>query len=290
MRAEERRIRKLQEQGKLGRREADQMVETLDELAHRSRAARGRAARYRLDLSPVGVLEARFLVGELSAAELRAGFRRVALATGLAFVVGCGLTTIALGLLSDLAGTHRKHVNEFGSFAVAYWGMMGVAFAGSYYRQLAASTRRLSKLRRELDIARPELPFPREGRCAACGSTQLQLPWVRALFTAGWVTMPWLVIQELFLGQRLPKRFRRCESCRAIHVVCPSCGLGVESLHWRAAGARPGSQGAPCAHCGAAIPCWRNGWALLLELPGRWIGRRRDERASASPTREGRLR
>lgn len=268
MRAEEQRVRKLQSEGRITRREADQIVAALGTLENRSASARSRATRYRLDLTALGVLKARFLVGEITRAELNQGIGRIAVTTGL--TIACTLVLFMILLyLFDLGGSPDETWAEQVRFALFYGSVMGLATGVSTRSHLRAQVLGLWRLRRKVDIAQPKLVKRARGRCPSCGSQKRQPAWLKAGVSAGWVLMPWLAINELYLGQRLPRRHERCMPCGAIYVACSRCDASVENLDWNACKPFWSSAGMRCEPCGARIPCWRNVFALAIQWPAR---------------------
>jgi hypothetical protein len=146
--------------------------------------------------------------------------------------------------------------------------------------------------------------------CPACGGRAFTVwAWPHPV-VVHWCLNPGLVLIELLLGLRIPKRTLICETCCGpfagrTYFPCPSCGAMHANMtymerlltrHWL---------GWVCPACGEPIPCLWNAWSLLVlaatspvwYLPVRWLRprwiaseRRRMAEAEASPAWLNRLR
>lgn len=86
-----------------------------------------------------------------------------------------------------------------------------------------------------------------------------------------WIINPGLAINELFLGQRVPKiMLIQKDSTKTLpeksFVPCPHCGTIHPSLEWSSQNktALANWFGLYCNHCGKVIPCLRNLTSLII--------------------------
>ena len=106
-------------------------------------------------------------------------------------------------------------------------------------------------------------------RCPKCEGNnfkRLQLPHPLILH---WILNPGLLINEVVLGQRLPKVQLICKDCEGTaldrsYVPCPSCN----TMHWGRLWSRKRAfgnwRGVACPACGRAIPCLWNVFSLIV--------------------------
>jgi uncharacterized protein (TIGR02996 family) len=132
----------------------------------------------------------------------------------------------------------------------------------------------------ELSLALVELPAAREAlqeralgisrrhpvrfACPGCeGKTALRMD-ARNPAVLHWVVNPGLAINELVLGQRIPKVMHLCKTCWVASVRCVACRrfLTLKRLY----GEREGSMWVrlPCPDCSADIRLVRNWFAKLI--------------------------
>lgn len=97
-----------------------------------------------------------------------------------------------------------------------------------------------------------------------------------------WVLNPGLMVNELVLGQRIPKITYFCARCgsettyiRYFH--CPGCNQFHEEAIWTGANGFGHWLGVICPDCGSEIPCLVNiaSWIVLARLsPINWVVRK----------------
>ena len=92
-----------------------------------------------------------------------------------------------------------------------------------------------------------------------------------------WILNPGLVVNELILGQRIPKLTFVCKSCQLPYaernlVPCPSCNTLHDSRAWLGRNGFGNWLGLICPSCSARIPCLWNltSIAVLLVLFPVW--------------------
>jgi hypothetical protein len=97
-----------------------------------------------------------------------------------------------------------------------------------------------------------------------------------------WVLNPGLIVNELILGQRIPKITYYCKQCGSDttyvrYYQCPSCDHFHEEAIWTGANGFGHWLGMICPDCGTEIPCLLNiaSWIVLARLsPINWTLRR----------------
>ena len=106
-------------------------------------------------------------------------------------------------------------------------------------------------------------------KCPKCGGSNFKswkLTNPNSLF---WILFPVTVINEIVLGQRLPKVHLICKDCEVAipertYIPCPSCRtMHFQRHRWGIAGCLKW-RGLSCPSCGDAIPCFRNVFSLLV--------------------------
>jgi hypothetical protein len=102
-----------------------------------------------------------------------------------------------------------------------------------------------------------------------------------------WLVNPGLAINELLLGQRIPKDMVACRSChnywaRRTFVHCPWCGTYSEFAIWSGGHGFGHWLGIVCPECGQRVPTLDNliTWAVTagVVLAYRILGRPFEER------------
>lgn len=97
-----------------------------------------------------------------------------------------------------------------------------------------------------------------------------------------WVINPGLAVNELILGQRLPKQMFICQSCpdplgMRTFVHCTGCGTYSGSMIWSRGNGFGHWLGLVCPECGRRVPMLANGviWAISagVGLAYRVLGR-----------------
>lgn len=93
----------------------------------------------------------------------------------------------------------------------------------------------------------------------------------KSIYMLHWIINPGLAINELFLGQRVPKiMLIQKDSTKTLpeksFVPCPHCGTIHPSLEWSSQNktALANWFGLYCNHCGKVIPCLRNLTSLII--------------------------
>src|SRR5262249_16446370 len=105
--------------------------------------------------------------------------------------------------------------------------------------------------------------------CPACHADRAFRWDVRNPVVLHWVLNPGLAVNELLLGQRIPKVMLLCRKCLTSAVRCEACrwlipqeGFGERALgNWAGYG---------CAECESRIPMLRNLLAGMVVGLGKW--------------------
>jgi hypothetical protein len=113
-------------------------------------------------------------------------------------------------------------------------------------------------------------------RCCGTRYTVWKLPNPLILH---WVINPGLAVNELILGQRLPRDLFICKSCPKplawrSYVFCPSCGIYSASMIWSGWNGFGHWLGIICPECGRRVPTLSNAitWVILKVLAGAYRG------------------
>lgn len=159
----------------------------------------------------------------------------------------------------------------------------GLLFGYLMYRfLLAPGARRLIQLRTEVGAPIDLMIEPRVGQCPTCGAEEAQLFTWKHWINLHWALNPGLVINELLLGQRIPRNMQRCKQCETWYVDCSSCDGSIDTAKWSRREAFFRWGGLTCPDCDGPIPCQRNALAWIIELPFRPFFPRRP--SSRKPT------
>ena len=117
--------------------------------------------------------------------------------------------------------------------------------------------------------------------CPVCQSTEFSTWAFPHPLIVHWVLNPGLVVNELILGQRIPKITYFCKVCGSDttyvrYYHCPDCGRFHEEAIWTGSNGFGHWLGVICPDCGGEIPCVLNvaSWVILARLsPINWIMR-----------------
>lgn len=112
--------------------------------------------------------------------------------------------------------------------------------------------------------------------CPACGGTDCSRWKATHPLLLHWVLNPGLAVNELVLGQRLPRTVYTCTACPRAHAPrqytrCPVCRRFQPLAHWGETGGH--WAGWFCPECGTAIPLLRNAVAGAAVGVGRLAAR-----------------
>ncbi len=118
-----------------------------------------------------------------------------------------------------------------------------------------------------------------EFRCPQCEGAKSSRWALPNPLLVHWILNPGLALNELLLGQRVPRETHFCESCpgpkaQRAYVGCPHCGTWHAGALWSQRRAFGHWLGYVCPRCGQGIPCLRNVFAallLLLTSPVWWL-------------------
>jgi uncharacterized protein (TIGR02996 family) len=97
--------------------------------------------------------------------------------------------------------------------------------------------------------------------CPACHGDSSYRWDVKNPMVLHWVLNPGLAVNELLLGQRVPKVLLFCRACRTATIRCPVCRRHLNSEFVAPFGNWAGIH---CPECGSAIPTLRNALAGLV--------------------------
>ena len=115
---------------------------------------------------------------------------------------------------------------------------------------------------------------PTPYRCPRCGGRE---PREQSLWSAvmlHWWLNPGLAVNELLMGQRLPRRVLLCARCQPSSFVgheqglvpCPSCGKLHPGALWSGSAAFGNWLGYACPDCEGRIPCLWNATSYLVVI------------------------
>jgi hypothetical protein len=115
--------------------------------------------------------------------------------------------------------------------------------------------------------------------CPRCGGQAHSVRSLRHPVHLHWVLNPGLAVNELILGQRVPRKIFFCQSCpgpaaQRGYVYCPGCGAFHSALIWSGRNAFGHWLGAVCPDCRCRIPSVLNitSWLVLSKLsPVCWL-------------------
>lgn len=110
-----------------------------------------------------------------------------------------------------------------------------------------------------------------EVACPKCHSAYLKRTQLPNCSLLHWVLNPGLAVNELILGQRIPKLTFECRSCQLPYaernfIPCPSCNTLHDSRVWTGRNGIGNWLGLICPTCSARIPCLWNLTSLLILL------------------------
>jgi hypothetical protein len=116
-------------------------------------------------------------------------------------------------------------------------------------------------------------------RCPRCGGTQATRWALPHPLLIHWILNPGLILNELFLGQRIPRETYFCDSCpgpkaQRAYVGCSHCGAWHSGTLWSQRRAFGHWLGYVCPKCGESIPCLWNVFslgALAMTSPLWWL-------------------
>lgn len=105
--------------------------------------------------------------------------------------------------------------------------------------------------------------------CPKCGGQNFKRLDRRHVLIIHWLLNPGLCVNELILGQRIPKVTLICQECSEpsadrSYVPCRECGVLHLGRLWRKRLAFGHWFGLVCPTCGKVIPCIWNFWSLLI--------------------------
>ncbi|MHC5053489.1 MAG: hypothetical protein ACYTKD_02095 [Planctomycetota bacterium] len=132
------------------------------------------------------------------------------------------------------------------------------------------------------DSARGDVEPKRGAQCPECDATMKPFALPHPLLLH-WILNPGLAVNELVLGQRIPRSMYVCKSCdrpyaERSYVVCPSCGGVHKGMLWTRRNAFGHWFGYVCPTCDGVIPCLWNLTSLavlLVTFPLWWLPVRR---------------
>jgi len=105
--------------------------------------------------------------------------------------------------------------------------------------------------------------------CPKCGNSNFKIWRLPNVGLIHWVLNPGLAVNELMLGQRVPKETPECKSCELTigersYVVCPHCHEMHPSRVWAGKNGFRNWLGLVCPSCLRRIPCLWNVFSLLI--------------------------
>jgi hypothetical protein len=104
--------------------------------------------------------------------------------------------------------------------------------------------------------------------CLHCGGEQYSVWEFPNVMILHWILNPGLMVNELLLGQRIPKQTYVCAKCgpwlRGQVVHCPACNRFHEGAVWSGSNALGHWLGLVCPDCGACIPSLLNLGSLIV--------------------------
>tara|TARA_R110002072_G_scaffold136285_1_gene278573 strand:+ start:13276 stop:14100 length:825 start_codon:yes stop_codon:yes gene_type:complete len=214
----------------------------------------------------------KFLRGEMSVEEFRAGGRRTARLMGVAFGIGFGV------LFPVVAYWPNYHVS-FWFVTPVLMVTTGIAFGWAMHRTLIEpAIARQIQLRNEAGPLAP-LQLVDANQCPECRSEEFDIKTWRSGVMMHWILNPGLAFNELVLGQRVPRELRTCRHCSTASVGCPHCHRSIHGAHWADKNAFGNYSGLRCPSCKGRLPTLSNALAWLVRSPFAavaWLLGRRD--------------
>ena len=132
---------------------------------------------------------------------------------------------------------------------------MGVTWAVSmHYFFLAKWRDKLIRLRSEAGALRP-IAIADAHQCPSCLSEEFKSYTPKNWIMRHWVWNPGLAINEVVLGQRIPKLMRTCDACGGQSCPCPHCAQSIDLMTWSRGQAFGHWGGLHCPHCHGDPPC-----------------------------------
>ena len=112
-------------------------------------------------------------------------------------------------------------------------------------------------------------PLAMNPNCPKCGNCNFKIWRLPNWMLIHWILNPGLALNELILGQRLPKESLECKSCELpigdrSYTVCPHCHEMHPSTVWAGRNAFRNWLGLVCPSCLHRIPCLWNVFSLLI--------------------------
>lgn len=119
--------------------------------------------------------------------------------------------------------------------------------------------------------------------CPVCEGEEHSVLALPNIMMLHWILNPGLMFNEVFLGQRLPRRLYFCRECsiskfKAQLVHCPECDRFHNAMIWTGSNAFGHWCGFICPDCGGRIPSLLNftSYVMLvlllpITLPLRWL-------------------
>lgn len=103
-----------------------------------------------------------------------------------------------------------------------------------------------------------------EHTCPICGDLRWKkIDW-KEITMLHWVLNPGLALNELLLGQRVPKEMYQCRTCQSYFVICSHCRTQINAMEWSGKKAFFQWEGLRCPKCNGTISCLRNIFAASI--------------------------
>ena len=148
---------------------------------------------------------------------------------------------------------------------------MGVTWAVSmHYFFLAKWRDKLIRLRSEAGALRP-IAIADAHQCPSCLSEEFKSYTPKNWIMRHWVWNPGLAINEVVLGQRIPKLMRTCDACGGQSYPCPHCAQSIDLMTWSRGQAFGHWGGLHCPHCHGEIESLCNVFAWPFRAAGKLL-------------------
>ncbi len=249
------RLEALEATGRVSSSEAAALREALEQQAERSP---GNDPAAGVELSKLNATARAFLSGAIDEPTLRQRGNRSLLLAAVLFNL---VWYVVWALLRD----------DWSLYAFGCSTLVAAAWALALHWFVVVPARnKLIRLRAEAGALRP-LASADAQQCPTCLSEDFKVMGPDHWTMRHWVLNPGLAINEVLLGQRVPKTLRTCSSCGGSSCACPHCNQSIDLVQWSRANAFGNWGGLRCPHCDGEIESLCNVFAWPFRAVGKLL-------------------